>query len=280
MKINHLSTHLVSILLVLGAAGWPGVALAQLEEVIVTAQKREQGVNDIGITVNAFDAVQIQNYGVQRPSDLEALVPGLTITNDQPAGVPVFTIRGVGFQNFSAGSSSTVGLYLDETNIPYSVLIGNALFDLERVEVLKGPQGDLYGRNTTAGQINFVSKKPADEFGAGVELSYGRFDLLDTVAYVTGPLSDRVNARLAASYIASGEGWQQSLSRPGDEIGELDEFGLRALFDIELTSAAQLLLNLHYYSNRSENIAGTTLEDFTGGALRPARNVGQRFPRR
>lgn len=269
MKINRLSGQLISLLSILAATCLPAIAMAQLEEVIVTAQKREQGVNDVGISVNAFDAVQIRNYGVQRPDDLEALVPGLTITNDQPAGVPVFTIRGVGFQNFSAGSSSTVGLYLDETNIPYSVLIGNALFDIERVEVLKGPQGDLYGRNTTAGQINFISKKPTDEFSAGVELSYGRFDLLDTVAYISGPMSDRVNGRLAASYITSGEGWQQSLSRPGDEIGELDEFGLRGLLDIELTDSAQLLLNVHYYSNQSENIAGTTLEDFTGGALGP-----------
>ena len=138
-----------------------------LEEVIVTAQKREQSVNDVGITVNAFDAAQLQGYGVQSADDLEKLVPGLTITNDQPAGVPTFTIRGVGFQNFSAGSSSTVGLYLDEANNPYAAMVGNALFDIERVEVLKGPQGDLYGRNTTAGQINFISRnddreKPED----------------------------------------------------------------------------------------------------------------------
>ena len=262
--LNGLSSILIAAGLVL-----PALSSAQLDEIVVTAQKREQGVNDVGITVNAFDATQLDAYGVQRPNDLEALVPGLTITNDQPAGVPVFTIRGVGFQNFSAGSSSTVGLYLDETNIPYSVLIGNALYDLERVEVLKGPQGDLYGRNTTAGQINFVSKKPTEEFAAGVELSYGRYELLDTVAYVSGPLSDNIKGRLAATYLTSGEGWQQSLSRSGDKLGELDEFGVRGLLDFRFSDNADLLLNLHYYSNRSENIAGTTLEDFTLGALGP-----------
>ena len=269
MKLNCVSGQLARVLLVFSAAWLPLTAVAQLEEIIVTAQKREQGVNDVGITVNAFDSTQLEAYGVQRPDDLETLVPGLTVTNDQPAGVPVFTIRGVGFQNFSAGSSSTVGLYLDETNIPYSVLIGNALFDIERVEVLKGPQGDLYGRNTTAGQINFVSAKPTEQFAAGVEVSYGRYDTIDTVAYLSGPISDNINGRIAASYLKSGEGWQQSLSRSGDELGELDELGIRGLLDIQFSENVDLLLNLHYYSNQSENMAGTTLEDFTGGALGP-----------
>lgn len=242
---------------------------AQLEEIVVTAQKREQGVNDVGITLNAFDALQLQNYGVQSPDDLEVLVSGLTITNDQPSGVPTFTIRGVGFQNFSAGSSSTVGLYLDETNIPYAVMAGGVLFDIQRVEVLKGPQGDLYGRNTTAGQINFVSRKPTDEFEAGLQLGYGRFGVLDFEGFISGSLGDRVNARLATKYLTSSEGWQQSLTRPGDELGELDEIAIRALFDIQLSETASLLLNIRHHNNESENIAGTTLADFSGGLLGP-----------
>ncbi len=242
---------------------------AGLEEVIVTAQKREQRVNDVGITVNAFNATQLQAYGVLTAEDLEKLVPGLTVTNDQPAGVPTFTIRGVGFQNFSAGSSSTVGLYLDETNNPYAAMVGNALFDIERVEVLKGPQGDLYGRNTTAGQINFISRKPTDEFEAGVQVSYGTFGVLDAEVFVSGSISDRINGRLAVKHVSSSEGWQQSLTRPGDELGEIDELGVRGLLDIQFSDSVKLLLNVHYSSNQSENIAATTLVDFTGGALGP-----------
>ena len=166
MKNEFLSGQIVRFLLILAIACLPVTAIAQLEEIIVTAQKREQGVNDVGITVNAFDASQLAAYGVLRAKDLETLVTGLTVTNDQPAGVPVFTIRGVGFQSFTVGSSSTVGLYLDETNNPYAAMVGGSLFDIERVEVLKGPQGDLYGRNTTAGQINFISRKPTEDFEA------------------------------------------------------------------------------------------------------------------
>ena len=88
------------------------------------------------------------------------------------------------------------------------------LFDIERIEVLKGPQGDLYGRNTTAGTINFISNKPTDEFEAGIQGGYDNFETLDLEGYVSGPLTERVNGRLAARRITS-DGWQESVSRPG-----------------------------------------------------------------
>jgi len=261
--------RVVPLAALLGAGLASAPSFSQIEEVVVTAQKREQSANDIGITMNAFTATQLDDYGVLAAKDLEGLVPGLTVTNDQPSGVPVFTIRGVGFQTFTAGASSTVGLYIDETNIPYSVMIGQTLFDIERVEVLKGPQGDLYGRNTTAGQINFISKKPTDEFTAGIKASYGRYNTLDAEGYVSGPISDNVNGRLALQSITSDEGWQESLSRPGDNLGELKAYGVRGLLDIKLAESAQLLLNLHQYINKSENIAATPIVDFSGGIIGP-----------
>ena len=141
-----------------------------LEEVIVTAQKREQDINDVGITINVFTGELIRDLGVRSAEDLAKYTPGLNVNETTIAGAPVYTLRGVGFQDFYAGASSTVGLYFDGVNMPYSVMSRGALFDVERVEVLRGPQGDLYGRNTTAGQINFISKKPTEEFEAGVTL--------------------------------------------------------------------------------------------------------------
>ena len=176
----RLSTLFLSTALASAALALPNaVTAASLDEIIVTAQKREQGINDVGITVNAFTAQQLQNYGIQSAEDLETITPGLTITDAQPSGVPVFTIRGVGFADFTPAASSTVGLYFDEVNLPYSVMSRGILFDVERVEVLKGPQGDLYGRNTTGGQINFVSRKPTEEFSGGIMASYSRFDVFD-----------------------------------------------------------------------------------------------------
>ena len=146
----------------------PGLAIGQaIEEVVVTAQKREQSVNDIPIAISVFAGAELKERGLVSAEDIALMTPGLTVNATAATGVPNYTIRGVGFQNPYTASSSTVGLYFDEVSIPYTVMSRGLLFDIERVEVLKGPQGDLYGRNTTAGQMNFVSNKPTDEFQAG-----------------------------------------------------------------------------------------------------------------
>lgn len=232
-------------------------SLAQrLEEVVVTAQKRAQSINDIGVTMNAFDAEQLLNYGVSRADDLEAMVPGLTVTNSQPAGAPVYTIRGVGFNDFTTSASSTVGVYTDTTNIPYPIMTRGVLFDLERVEVLKGPQGDLYGRNTTAGTINFISNKPSDEFSAGILASYDNFSTLDLEGFVTGALSDSTRGRLAFKRVTS-DGWQESVSRSGDELGERDERALRAILDWDPSETLFVRVTGRYLKDQSETVAAT-----------------------
>lgn len=232
-------------------------ASRKMEVIEVTAQKRSQSINDVGITMNAFGADQLADYGVRSAEDLETLTPGLTITNSQPSGVPVYTIRGVGFADFTTSASSTVGLYFDEASIPYSVMSRGALFDMQRVEVLKGPQGDLYGRNTTAGQINFISNKPTETFEAGVTVDYSSYSTLDMEGFVSGALTNAVNARLSLKRVNSGKGWQQSISRPGDTLGEKDEFAARLLLDINLHDNATLYLNAHYFKDDSDNMAGT-----------------------
>ena len=247
----------------------PASVLSQqtaLEEVIVTAQKREQGINDVGITVNAFTAAQLENYGVRSAEDLETITPGLTVTDAQPHGVPVYTIRGVGFADYTTSASSTVGLYFDEVNLPYAVMTRGVLFDVERVEVLKGPQGDLYGRNSTAGQINFVSRKPTEEFAGGIKLGYSRFDVIDAEAYVSGPLTDKARARVAVKTTQSaGDGWQKSLSRPGDRLGEYDDIAVRGLLDLDISDNASLFINLHWYEDNSDNMAPTPFDGTTIG---------------
>ena len=231
-----------------------------LEEITVTAQKREQGINDVGITVNAFTSDMLENYGVHTADDLEAIVPGLTITSAFPSGVPIYTIRGVGFADSAPVASSTVGLYFDEVSIPYAVMTRGALFDMERIEVLKGPQGDLYGRNTTGGQINFVSRKPTEEFQAGITADFSRFNVLNLEGYISGAISDKVQARLSTKITQSNSGWQQSISRPGDTLGKKNEIALRGLVNIDLAENASLQLNLHWFRDKSENLAATAYD--------------------
>lgn len=184
------------------------------------------------------------------------LTPGLTVNHTAATGVPLYTIRGVGFQDYSTAASSTVGLYYDQVAMPYTVMSRGLMFDIERVEVLKGPQGDLYGRNTTAGQINFISRKPTEEFEAGVNLNLGSYGLVDVEGSVGGPLSDTVRGRIAARTVQSSEGWQKSLTR-NDELGEQDVSAFRGFLEIDLGDKAQLLLKAQYVNDQSDNQANT-----------------------
>lgn len=225
-----------------------------LEEVIVTAQKHSQSVNDIGITITVLSGDKLRDLRVESAVDLALVTPGLQVNESAPTGVPLYSIRGVGFQDFTTAASSTVGLYFDGVNIPYSVMTRGALFDLERVEVLRGPQGDLYGRNTTAGQINFISKSTTPEFDAGISASYSSYQTMDLEGYVSGPTSDGSRGRLAFKTTQSREGWQESLTRD-DELGEKDIYALRGILDIELGKSAFLKLIAHHVRDESENQA-------------------------
>ena len=127
-----------------------GAAHAQtvLEETVVTAQKRAQNINDVGISINAFTGAQLQEFGVTTAEDLAQFTPGLTVNETAATGVPLYTIRGVGFQDYSTAATSTVGLYFDEVAMPYSVMTRGLIFDQERVEVLKyGKQKESKCRN-------------------------------------------------------------------------------------------------------------------------------------
>lgn len=251
LKRHRLSAGVM--LAVLAATGT--VASAQIEEVIVTAQKRAQSANDVGITINAFSGEQLKDSGVMTAEDIAVLTPGLTVNETAATGVPLYTIRGVGFQDYSTAASSTVGIYFDEVAMPYTVMTRGLVFDTARVEVLKGPQGDLYGRNTTAGQINFISNKPTREFGAGLTASYGSYSTWDVEGFVTGG-NDTAQGRLAVKTIQSSEGWQKSATRD-DELGEKDASAVRGMLNLELGDSAQLLLSVHHVKDQSENKANT-----------------------
>lgn len=246
---------------------------AMLEEVVVTAQKRAQGANDIGITMNAFSGDLLRDLGVSTAEDIAVITPGLTVNESAATGVPLYTIRGVGFQDYSTGASSTVGLYFDEVAIPYTVMSRGAVFDVERVEVLKGPQGDLYGRNTTAGQINFVSRKPTDEFETGFTLGLANYGTFELEGYVSGPLSPSTNGRLSFRTEQSNEGWQKSTTRD-DELGEKNISSIRGMLDIELNEDANLLLNIHYVDDGSDNKANTAYDGRTLDTP-PGREIGE-----
>lgn len=235
-------------------------AFAQLDEIIVTAQKKEEGANDVGFTLNAFTGETLKDRGVATSEDIALLTPGLTVNETAATGVPAYSIRGVGFQDYSTGASSTVGLYFDEVAIPYTVMSRGLVFDVERVEVLKGPQGDLYGRNTTGGQINYVSKKPTEESEAGFSASFSSFNTVDFEAYVGGSMGERVNGRFALKTTQASKGWQESVTRPGDKLGKKNVFAFRGMLDIDLAENVDLLLKASHVNDQSDNTANTAYD--------------------
>ena len=121
----------------------------------------------------------------------------------------VYTLRGIGFQDTALASTNTVSLSLDEMPIPFAAMGSGVILDVQRVEALKGPQGTLFGQNSTGGAINFIANKPTRDFEAGVTASYARFNELDIEGFVSGPLSDTVSYRVALKSITS-DGHQKS----------------------------------------------------------------------
>ena len=235
-----------------------------LEEIVVTAQKRSQTVNSIGVSANAFSGEQLDSLGVDSAVDLGAFTPGLIAVNVTSGGTPVFAIRGIGLDDFSPNNTSGVGVYTDEVLASNPAFLGGQLFDVERVEVLKGPQGTLYGKNTTGGAINFISKKPTDEFEGYVETSYSRFTTLEVTGVVSGALSDTVRGRISTNFIDS-DGWQRDVNT-GEEFGSDERFAIRALLDFDLGDDAGALLKIYHSQDDSKPVSPDVegLGDFFG----------------
>tara|TARA_B110000093_G_scaffold108198_1_gene116250 strand:- start:3473 stop:5893 length:2421 start_codon:yes stop_codon:yes gene_type:complete len=255
---NGIKNHLV-LLISVSTMFSADIYAGMLEEVIVTAQKRNQSENDIGIAISTWTGNELRDMGVVSAEDMALRTPGLTVNESSATGVPLYTIRGVGFQDYSTGASSTVGIYFDQVAMPYTVMTRGLLFDAERVEVLKGPQGDLYGRNTTAGQINFISNKPSEEFEVGVNVGYSSYSTVDFEGFMNGSMGENVQGRIALKTIQSSDGWQKSVDGD-DELGEKDVTALRASFNIELSQDAKLLLVAHHVDDQSDNKANTAYD--------------------
>jgi iron complex outermembrane recepter protein len=186
-------------------------------EIIVTAQKRSESINRVGLTVTAFGGDTLKQRGINDVQDLALAVPGFSFTPSS-SGTPVYTLRGVGFYETSLAAYPTVSVYLDEVPLPFPALTRHTSFDVERVEVLKGPQGTLFGENATGGAINYIAAKPTKDLHYGGSVSYGRFNSVIGDAFISGPISDVITARISGR-VEHADGWQKSVSRPDDRNG-------------------------------------------------------------
>ncbi len=224
---------------------------AQLQTVVVTAQKRNEAINSIPMAISSFRGEELQALGVYDTRDLGKLVPGFTAA-DSGFDTPTYTLRGVGFADSSFATTSTVGVYNDEVSLAYPIMSKGPNLDLRRVEVLQGPQGTLYGRNSTGGTVNYIANKPSASFASGADVSYGSFGRVDAEGYVSGPLGDSFKARLAASSTTSQEGWQISNTRPGDSLGKLNKQAARGILDWQARDNVLVRLTLSGWTDKSE----------------------------
>jgi iron complex outermembrane receptor protein len=190
---------LVSLLI-----GLSGPAFAELEEIVVTAQKREQSLRDVPISVSVFSGEFITDSRIESLTDLKLYAPGLS-GEDLGSVTGTYAIRGISSNTFNVGSEPSVGVFIDDIYSGQNTSASAGIFDVERIEVVKGPQGTLFGRNTSAGAVSIISRKPGDTMGGEAQLSVGDSGQLDAFIGIDLPLSDTAKLRIAARR-SEGEG--------------------------------------------------------------------------
>ncbi|WP_179957660.1 TonB-dependent receptor [Exilibacterium tricleocarpae] len=225
---------------------------ALLEEVVVTAQKREQSLDDIGIAIDAFTGQQLRESGANSLLDISQLSPGLNIRGPfGDFGYPIITLRGVNTDGFIETLPQSTAVYADGVYLSQPPMLGFRMLDLERVEVLKGPQGTLYGRNTIAGAVNFVANRPTFEREGYVNAGYGRYNRFTLETAHGGALSETVAGRIAVKYLRQTDSPLTNLNPDVGDGGELDQVSGRLSLLFEPSDEVELLVQV--YAGRDES---------------------------
>ncbi len=227
--------------------GKEGTSNQTIEEMIVTAQKRQQSVQDVPIAISALSADMMERRGIESPEDIQFSTPNLNLGQQAGNGYSnvVATIRGVGTVN--ALLDPGVPMHIDGHYIQATAFLGRDLLDVERVEVLRGPQGTLYGRNAIGGSINVITKRPTDEFEGKFSLDVGNYDKRLVTGVLNVPLSDKLRARIAVSD-EKRDGYTKNVSGMADE--DLDNSNytyVRGSVEYDLTDNVQVYMSAYSY---------------------------------
>ncbi len=221
-----------------------------LDEILVTAERRSENVQKVGGSISVISSEDLVTRNVNTVSDLQYLTPSLQVTPQFGSGQPVFQIRGVGLTDYGSNNAPAVGIYLDEVAYPVPFATNGLMYDVQRVEVLRGPQGTLYGRNTTGGAINYIMNKPTNAFEAGLTAQFGNFNSTQVDGFVSGPISDNLRFRIAGENRGGGA-WQRNIET-GEKLGDVNRHALRGLLDYDPTSSLKLEFNVHWSQDRSD----------------------------
>ena len=243
---------------------------ADTQEIVVTATKREQNLSQIPASISAIGADLLEKKAVVQIGDLNGAVPGLQVANNN-SEISV-TVRGVGHVSYSPASENSVALHLDGVYVSRPSAARSAFFDVNRVEVLRGPQGTLYGRNATGGAVNVVSNDPTRDFSGYVSGTYGNYNRADVEGVVSGPLAgDTLLFRVGAFY-HSRDGFGTNLPT-GDDVESLNEYGFKAALAYQPTDAFSFTLRGDYYHANDSlggyHAKGTVRQPFPGSQPLP-----------
>ncbi|MEY4160482.1 MAG: hypothetical protein RLZZ136_1103, partial [Pseudomonadota bacterium] len=222
------------------AARAPDAVAADGNEIIVTATKREQTLQDVPVAVTVTTAETIERAQIRDVRDLSSVVPSLRVNQLQSSANTNFYIRGFGNGANNAGIEPSVGLFIDGVYRSRSASMIADLPDVQRIEVLRGPQSTLFGKNASAGVISFVTKAPQFTFGGNVEASYGNYNAMVLKGVVTGPLSETVAVSLAGGYNKR-DGYVKDLGT-GHDLNERNRWFVRGQMLFEPSSDMKLRL--------------------------------------
>jgi len=224
----------------------PGIAFAQetepevLEEVTVTAQLRSQSVQDVPIAMQVVDSKLIADVAAENLGDLDGFVPGLVVSGDSPTQ-PRYQIRGIQTGDFGVGTDPAVGVYVDGIYAARSGASMLAFNDIERIEILKGPQGTLFGRNSAAGAIAVVTTQPANEFDSMLRVRFGEFGKQYYEGMLNTPLGEKVALRVNGVFNES-DGWMQDAAT-GEDLAPEKNWAGRAALRWELSDKTSATLS-------------------------------------
>lgn len=252
----------------LAQAAGDNVSSGGVEEIVVTAQKREQRLQDVPVTVSALSGAGAEARGVQSTEELSTAVPSLDWQSGK-AGSPY--IRGIGSIISTAGNESSVGLFVDGVLLISPLQANFNLNNVERIEVLKGPQGTLFGRNANGGVINIITRDPSQDTAVDASVGYGNYNTIDAQFYGNTALTDTLAANVAVAYRNQMDGWGENVNTGADAY-DGDSFDIRAKLGWTPTPDTDIILTGQYFTNHNEATKNRLLRGTVGlnGALPPA----------
>jgi iron complex outermembrane receptor protein len=259
-----------------GAAAVAPLATAQeaargeLEEIMVTAQKRVESAQDVPIALSVFDSAALEDANIDRIEEIVLRTPNFTMMRVN-VGEPQFYIRGVGSNSDSAAGDPTVGVFQDEIYVGRVSGAAFDVFDMQRVEVLRGPQGTLFGRNTSGGAVNFIPNRPAQEFLASAELSLGNYDSIEGRAVLNGGLTDSLAGRLSISH-REHSGYSENIST-GADLDDEDNWSARGQLLFTPSDTSRLLLAYDFVKDDAAGNARVPFPVFDTGQVGAANNL-------